>query len=52
MSSWPTGGTVASQVFYLTPRDKWYLDLPVGRARYDDITNVQGWASPKPLLDG
>jgi len=54
MATLPTGGTVAPQVFYFTPHQKWYLIYQWG-ARYstnDDIENPQGWSTPQPLLEG
>jgi hypothetical protein len=54
MGSWATGSTVAPQVFYFRPHNKWYLILQWG-ARYstnDDINNTGGWSAPKQLLSG
>lgn len=54
MGTWATGSTVAPQVFYFRPHDKWYLIFQWG-ARYstnDDIGNPAGWSAPAPLLGG
>jgi hypothetical protein len=54
MAGWPTGGTVAPQVFFFRPHNKWYLIFQ-WNGRYstnDDINNVNGWSRPQPLLKG
>ncbi|XYI02397.1 non-reducing end alpha-L-arabinofuranosidase family hydrolase [Sorangium sp. So ce1128] len=54
MQSWPTGSTVAPQVFYFRPHNKWYL-IYQWNGRYstnDDINNMNGWSRPQPLLRG
>jgi len=54
MATWSTGSTVAPQVFFFAPQNKWYLIYQWG-ARYstnDDINNPNGWSTPKPLLSG
>ncbi|MGK3966803.1 non-reducing end alpha-L-arabinofuranosidase family hydrolase [Sorangium sp. So ce118] len=54
MASWPTGSTVAPQVFYFRPHNKWYL-IYQWNGRYstnDDINNMNGWSRPQPLLRG
>jgi hypothetical protein len=53
MATWATGNTVAPQVFYFRPHNKWYLIFQWG-ARYstnDDIDNPSGWTAPRRLLD-
>jgi hypothetical protein len=53
MATWATGSTVAPQVFYFRPHNKWYLIFQWG-ARYstnDDIDNPNGWTAPRRLLD-
>jgi hypothetical protein len=52
MSTTQAGGTVAPQVFYFEPHNKWYLIYQWG-AKYStnsDISNPNGWSAPKPLL--
>ncbi len=54
MGDWATGNTVAPQVFYFRPHDKWYLIFQ-WNARYstnDDINNPNGWSAPAQLLSG
>ncbi|WP_437763746.1 non-reducing end alpha-L-arabinofuranosidase family hydrolase [Sorangium sp. So ce281] len=54
MANWPTGGTVAPQVFFFRPHNKWYLIFQ-WNGRYstnDDINNVNGWSRPQSLLKG
>jgi hypothetical protein len=54
MATWATGSTVAPQVFFFRPHNKWYLIYQWG-ARYstnDDIDNPNGWSAPKQLLAG
>ncbi|WP_437527501.1 non-reducing end alpha-L-arabinofuranosidase family hydrolase [Sorangium sp. So ce726] len=54
MASWPTGSTVAPQVFFFRPHNKWYL-IYQWNGRYstnDDINNPNGWSRPQPLLKG
>ncbi|WP_437913446.1 non-reducing end alpha-L-arabinofuranosidase family hydrolase [Sorangium sp. So ce302] len=54
MANWPTGGTVAPQVFFFRPHNKWYL-IYQWNGRYstnDDINNVNGWSRPQSLLKG
>ncbi|XYI02338.1 non-reducing end alpha-L-arabinofuranosidase family hydrolase [Sorangium sp. So ce1128] len=54
MANWPTGSTVAPQVFYFRPHNKWYL-IYQWNGRYstnDDINNMNGWSRPQPLLRG
>lgn len=54
MPTWATGSTVAPQVFFFRPHNKWYLIYQWG-ARYstnDDINNPNGWTAPKRLLNG
>lgn len=50
----PMGDTVAPQVFYFRPHNKWYLISQWG-AKYStntDIANPDGWSAPKSLLSG
>ena len=52
MTSLTTGSTVAPQVFYFAPQNRWYLIYQWG-ARYstnDDIGNPNGWSAAQPLL--
>ncbi|MEI8631287.1 non-reducing end alpha-L-arabinofuranosidase family hydrolase [Vibrio sp. PP-XX7] len=52
MSQTNTGDTVAPEVFYFKPQDKWYLIYQWG-AKYStntDISNPSGWTVPKPLI--
>jgi len=52
MSTTQAGSTVAPQVFYFEPQNKWYLIYQWG-AKYStnsDISNPNGWSAPKPLL--
>ncbi|WP_437653565.1 non-reducing end alpha-L-arabinofuranosidase family hydrolase [Sorangium sp. So ce1182] len=54
MAGWPTGSTVAPQVFYFRPHNKWYL-IYQWNGRYstnDDINNMNGWSRPQSLLRG
>ncbi|MGK4006883.1 non-reducing end alpha-L-arabinofuranosidase family hydrolase [Sorangium sp. So ce1036] len=54
MAGWPTGSTVAPQVFYFRPHNKWYL-IYQWNGRYstnDDINNMNGWSRPQALLRG
>ncbi|WP_438027437.1 non-reducing end alpha-L-arabinofuranosidase family hydrolase [Sorangium sp. So ce233] len=54
MASWTTGSTVAPQVSYVRPHNKWYL-IYQGNGRYstnDDINNMNGWSRPQTLLRG
>ncbi|WP_437277535.1 non-reducing end alpha-L-arabinofuranosidase family hydrolase [Sorangium sp. So ce375] len=54
MASWPTGSTVAPQVFFFQPHNKWYL-IYQWNGRYstnDDINNMNGWSRPQGLLRG
>ncbi|WP_437970456.1 non-reducing end alpha-L-arabinofuranosidase family hydrolase [Sorangium sp. So ce260] len=54
MANWPTGSTVAPQVFYFRPHNKWYL-IYQWNGRYstnDDINNMNGWSRPQSLLRG
>ncbi|WP_437315880.1 non-reducing end alpha-L-arabinofuranosidase family hydrolase [Sorangium sp. So ce385] len=54
MGGWPTGSTVAPQVFYFRPHNKWYL-IYQWNGRYstnDDINNMNGWSRPQSLLKG
>ncbi|MGK3998658.1 non-reducing end alpha-L-arabinofuranosidase family hydrolase [Sorangium sp. So ce1024] len=54
MAGWPTGNTVAPQVFYFRPHNKWYL-IYQWNGRYstnDDINNINGWSRPQTLLRG
>lgn len=54
MPDLPTGSTVAPQVFYFEPQNRWYLIYQWG-ARYStnaDIDNPAGWSAPQPLLAG
>ena len=54
MQGWPTGKTVAPQVFYFTPHKKWYL-IYQWAGQYstnDDINNPNGWSAPQKLLQG
>ncbi|XXX75588.1 non-reducing end alpha-L-arabinofuranosidase family hydrolase [Sorangium sp. So ce134] len=54
MANWPTGSTVAPQVFYFRPHNKWYL-IYQWNGRYstnDDINNMNGWSRPQALLKG
>jgi hypothetical protein len=54
MPNLPTGSTVAPEVFYFAPQNRWYLIYQWG-ARYstnDDISNPNGWSAPQPLLAG
>ncbi|WP_437738303.1 non-reducing end alpha-L-arabinofuranosidase family hydrolase [Sorangium sp. So ce1335] len=54
MANWPTGSTVAPQVFYFRPHNKWYL-IYQWNGRYstnDDINNMNGWSRPQTLLRG
>ncbi|WP_308365683.1 MULTISPECIES: non-reducing end alpha-L-arabinofuranosidase family hydrolase [unclassified Microbulbifer] len=46
--------TVAPQVFYFAPQDKWYLisQWPGKYSTNTDITNPNGWTSPQNLLAG
>lgn len=54
MQGWSTGNTVAPQVFYFTPQNKWYLIFQwAGRySTNDDINNPDGWSAPQKLLVG
>jgi len=48
------GDTVAPQVFFFRPHNKWYLISQWG-AKYStttDIANPDGWTAPRPLLSG
>jgi hypothetical protein len=50
----PVGDSVAPQVFYFRPHNKWYLISQWG-AKYStntDIANPDGWSAPKSLLSG
>jgi hypothetical protein len=51
----PAGSsTVAPQVFYFAPQNKWYLITQWG-GRFStntDINNVSGWTTPQALLSG
>jgi GH35 family endo-1,4-beta-xylanase len=52
MSTTPAGNTVAPQVFYFAPHNKWYLIYQWG-AKYStnsDISNPYGWSAPTSLL--
>jgi arabinoxylan arabinofuranohydrolase len=52
MENKPTGNTVAPQVFFFRPHNKWYLIYQWG-ARYStntDISNPDTWSAPQPLL--
>ncbi|WP_437821686.1 non-reducing end alpha-L-arabinofuranosidase family hydrolase [Sorangium sp. So ce1078] len=54
MASWTTGSTVAREVPYFRPHNKWYLIYP-WNGRYstnDDINNGNGWSRPQTLLRG
>lgn len=54
MTNKPAGDTVAPEVFYFKPQNKWYLIYQWG-AKYStnsDIGNPDTWASPQPLLRG
>ncbi|AJQ95007.1 non-reducing end alpha-L-arabinofuranosidase family hydrolase [Gynuella sunshinyii] len=54
MSATQAGSTVAPQVFYFEPHNKWYLIYQWG-AKYStnsDISNPSGWSAPKSLLSG
>jgi hypothetical protein len=54
MPSWSTGSTVAPQVFFFTPHNKWYLIFQ-WNGRYstnDDINNPNGWSAPQKMLQG
>lgn len=54
MPSLATGATVAPQVFFFAPQNRWYLIYQWG-ARYstnDDINNPNGWSAPRSLLAG
>jgi hypothetical protein len=54
MGTWTTGSTVAPEVFFFRPQNKWYLIYQWG-ARYstnDDINNPSGWSAPQKLLAG
>ncbi len=54
MSTTKAGGTVAPQVFYFEPHNKWYLIYQWG-AKYStnsDINNPSGWSNPTSLLSG
>lgn len=51
MGDTPAGGTVAPQVFYFEPHQRWYLIYQWG-AKYStntDISNPNGWTTPRPL---
>ncbi|SHO56498.1 Alpha-L-arabinofuranosidase C precursor [Vibrio quintilis] len=52
MKQTKAGSTVAPQVFYFKPHNKWYLIYQWG-ARYStntDINDPSGWSAPKTLL--
>lgn len=52
MSTTPAGNTVAPQVFFFEPENKWYMIYQWG-AKYStntDISNPAGWTTPQPLL--
>ncbi len=54
MSTTPAGSSVAPQVFYFEPQNKWYLIYQWG-AKYatnSDIGNPSGWSAPQSLLRG
>lgn len=54
MANKPTGDTVAPEVFYFKPHNKWYLIYQWG-AKYStntDISNPDGWSQPKSLISG
>ncbi|BCD97375.1 non-reducing end alpha-L-arabinofuranosidase family hydrolase [Marinagarivorans cellulosilyticus] len=46
--------TVAPQVFYFSPQNKWYIftQWPAKYTTNDDINNVNGWARPTTLWPG
>lgn len=46
--------TVAPQVFYFSPHNKWYIftQWPAKYTTNNDINNVNGWASPTTLWPG
>ncbi|MFC3024874.1 non-reducing end alpha-L-arabinofuranosidase family hydrolase [Vibrio zhugei] len=52
MSTTRAGNTVAPQVFFFEPENRWYMIYQWG-AKYStntDISNPAGWTTPKPLL--
>jgi GH35 family endo-1,4-beta-xylanase len=52
MSTTRAGNTVAPEVFYFEPHQKWYMIYQWG-AKYStntDISNPAGWTTPQPLL--
>lgn len=54
MSNKATGDTVAPEVFYFRPQNKWYLIYQWG-PKYStntDISNPDGWTAPTALLTG
>ncbi|WP_339075569.1 non-reducing end alpha-L-arabinofuranosidase family hydrolase [Teredinibacter turnerae] len=54
MRNTTVGNTVAPQVFYFTPQNRWYLITQWGGtySTTTDISNVNSWSRKQPLLAG